>query len=160
MPLLFFYATSADCSKGACFIPPKVADKPRALKPLASLACPTAFPSLRARFSGALPRAPCHHVRFRVTRPTLRVWLPSRRCLVRRPSKAFFGSPRSWASPLQSFSPSGNPILISQDGSALTLSYETSLDLVPALQRFSLPSTAGPHARSRFLPLTARPLLS
>jgi hypothetical protein len=78
-------------------------------KPLASLACPSACPGLRARSSLHSLEHKGESGGATLARPAPRVWLPSRRCQLRKPSEASSSSPHSWALPLQSFPPPGDP---------------------------------------------------
>jgi hypothetical protein len=57
--------------------------------------------------------------------PALRVWLPSQRCQLSRPSEASFSSPRSWAYPFRAFLQLGDPKTVSSLCSAPALSRKT-----------------------------------
>jgi hypothetical protein len=130
-------------AKLASFISrPADSSSARRPKPLASLACPSAFPNLRARSSLHSLKSRGESGGATSARPALRVWLPSRRCQLRRPSEASSSSPHSGAFPLQSFSPPGDPQEVSLSGSAPTLPCKTSWPCTGAPAAF-------PHLGSR-----------
>ena len=76
--------------------------------------------------------------------PVLRVWLPSQRCQLSRPSEASFSSPRSWASPFRAFLLFGDRKPISELPSAPALSCKTCSALHPRSSGFLPPKKPSP----------------
>jgi hypothetical protein len=83
--------------------------------------------------------------------PALRVWLPSQRCQLSRPSEASFRSPRSWASPFRAFLLFGDPTPVSGPCSAPALPCKTCSALHRRSSGFLPPKKPSPFALPEYL---------